>query len=176
MKPTRTSIVSVSLLLALIALATLTGCATNGYQPQQSGYYEQPQQSGYYEPPAQQRQPMQQSQERYGAIDSIQVLRGNGGNGGTSGAGAVVGGIAGAVLGNQVGGGSGRKAATVLGAIGGAMVGNNVEQNRSAATPDTYRLHVRLENGDGVTVVQESLDGLRMGSRVRVVNGRAYAY
>ncbi len=168
MKPTRTSVVSVSLLLALIALATLTGCATNGYQPQQQGQYS--------EPPVQRQQPMQQSQERYGATDSIQVIRGNGGNGGTSGAGAVVGGIAGAVLGNQVGGGSGRKAATVLGAIGGAMVGNTVEQNRSAATPDSYRIHVRLENGDGVTLVQESLDGLRMGSRVRVVNGRAYGY
>ena len=169
MKPTKTRVVGVSLLLALIALAALTGCATNTYpqQQQQAGQY-------YEQPVHRQPQPVyQQSRESYGSIDSIQVIRAPAS---TSGAGAVVGGIAGAALGNQVGGGSGRKAATVLGAIGGALVGNNVEQTRSAQTPDSYRIHVRLDNGDGVTVTQDSLDNLRMGSRVRVVNGRAYGY
>ncbi|MDC8758547.1 glycine zipper 2TM domain-containing protein [Janthinobacterium fluminis] len=161
MKPSRSRVVSVSLLVALIALAALTGCASNYQQP----YANQSNQ--YYEPP------VQQNQARYGAIDSIQVVRPNSGN---SGAGAVVGGVAGAVLGNQVGGGSGRKVATILGAIGGAMVGHNVEQNQNAQVPNSYQIHVRLDNGDGVTVVQDSLDGLRMGNRVQVVNGRAYRY
>ncbi len=47
--------------------------------------------------------------------------------------GAVVGGIAGALLGNQVGGGHGREAATAVGAVVGAMTGDNIaNQNRPA--------------------------------------------
>ncbi len=49
---------------------------------------------------------------------------------GPSGAGAVMGGIAGAALGNGVGHGSGRAAATALGVLGGAILGNNIEGNR----------------------------------------------
>ena len=44
-----------------------------------------------------------------------------------SGAGAVVGAIAGGLLGNAIGGGGGRAAATGAGLIGGAMLGNQVE-------------------------------------------------
>ena len=44
-----------------------------------------------------------------------------------SGAGAVMGGIAGGALGNQIGHGGGRAAATVLGLVGGAMLGNSIE-------------------------------------------------
>lgn len=44
-----------------------------------------------------------------------------------SGAGAAMGAIAGGVLGNQVGGGSGKAAATALGIFGGAILGNNIE-------------------------------------------------
>ena len=44
-----------------------------------------------------------------------------------SGAGAAMGAIAGGVLGNQVGGGSGRAAATALGIFGGVILGNNIE-------------------------------------------------
>ncbi len=63
-------------------------------------------------------------------------------------AGNIVGGIAGALLGNQVGGGSGRVAATAVGGILGAIVGGNVEresQYRNQFTPaqqtyyDPYR-------------------------------------
>jgi uncharacterized protein YcfJ len=44
-----------------------------------------------------------------------------------SGAGAAMGAIAGGVLGNQIGGGSGKAAATALGIFGGAIMGNNIE-------------------------------------------------
>jgi uncharacterized protein YcfJ len=46
-----------------------------------------------------------------------------------SGAGAAIGALAGGILGNTVGGGSGRAAATVLGVVGGAVVGDRVEGN-----------------------------------------------
>lgn len=44
-----------------------------------------------------------------------------------SGAGAVIGAIAGGMLGSQVGNGSGQAAATAIGMIGGAMLGDQIE-------------------------------------------------
>ena len=52
-------------------------------------------------------------------------------------AGTVVGALAGGLLGNQIGGGNGKKIATVAGAVGGGYAGNKVQegmQNR-----DTYQ-------------------------------------
>lgn len=50
------------------------------------------------------------------------VLQGN-----KSGAGAVMGAIAGGAVGNQIGGGAGRAAATALGIFGGAILGDKIE-------------------------------------------------
>jgi outer membrane lipoprotein SlyB len=57
----------------------------------------------------------------------------------------VAGGVLGAVVGNQVGKGSGRAAATVLGAVGGGYVGHKVEERTRTKT--VYQIAVRLENG-----------------------------
>lgn len=143
--------------LILIATTVLGGCATNG--PQQTS------------PPY--STPSQSNASSYGAIESIQLTRAANNS---SGAGAVVGGLVGGLLGNQVGGGGGRTAATVVGAVGGAVVGNSVEQNRNAQAADMYQIRVRLDNGNSTTVVQDSVDDLRVGDRVRVVDGRAYRY
>ncbi len=51
-------------------------------------------------------------------------------------AGTVIGALAGGLLGNQVGGGSGKKIATVAGAAAGGYAGNKVQQNMQAS--DTY--------------------------------------
>ena len=51
-----------------------------------------------------------------------------------SGAGAVIGAIAGGVIGHQVGGGFGRAAATGIGAMTGAVVGDQVEAANTPAT------------------------------------------
>ncbi len=109
----------------------------------------------------------------YGVIDSIQVTRAQGS---ASGAGAVVGGLIGALAGNQVGSGSGRTAATVAGAVGGAVVGNNVENNRNANSQELYQINVRLDNGEYRSITQDSVYDLRVGNRVRVVDGRVYRY
>lgn len=45
-----------------------------------------------------------------------------------SGAGGLLGAIAGAAIGSQIGGGSGRGVAMVAGTLGGALIGNNMEQ------------------------------------------------
>jgi uncharacterized protein YcfJ len=49
-----------------------------------------------------------------------------------SGAGGVVGALAGGAIGNQIGHGDGRAVATILGVIGGALLGNQIESNNNA--------------------------------------------
>lgn len=62
----------------------------------------------------------------------------------TTGAGAVLGAIAGGAAGNAIGGGGGRAAATALGVIGGAVLGNQIEagpsgyRNVQRCTTETY--------------------------------------
>ena len=110
----------------------------------------------------------------YGTIESIQVTQAENR---TSGGGAVVGALVGALAGNQVGSGSGRTAATVAGGVGGALVGNNIEKNRNAnGGQEMYQVNVRMDNGEYRTVVQDSVYDLRVGNRVRMVDGRVYRY
>ncbi|MDR7098724.1 uncharacterized protein YcfJ [Lysobacter niabensis] len=49
-------------------------------------------------------------------------------------AGTALGAVAGGLLGNQVGGGSGKKVATVAGAAGGAYAGRKIQQNQQNKT------------------------------------------
>ena len=63
----------------------------------------------------------------------------------TVGLGTVAGGVIGGLLGNQVGGGSGKTAMTVLGAAGGAFAGNKIEQNMKKVT--VYQVRVRMNDG-----------------------------
>ncbi|MYN11112.1 glycine zipper 2TM domain-containing protein [Pseudoduganella aquatica] len=107
-----------------------------------------------------------------GVIDNIQIVRLDPA---TSGVGAVTGGLVGALVGNQVGSGTGRAAATAAGAIGGAVVGNQVERNRNQPY-DAYQITVRLDNGEYRTINQDSVYDLRVGNRVRMVDGRVYRY
>ncbi len=51
-------------------------------------------------------------------------------------AGTLIGAVAGGLLGNQVGGGNGKKIATVAGAAAGGYAGNKVQENMQAS--DTY--------------------------------------
>ena len=81
-----------------------------------------------------------------------------------SGVGMVAGGVLGAVLGNQVGGGNGRTAATVLGAVGGGWSGNAVEKNIKKDT--VYSVRVRMKDGSSRTLEQARAPAL--GSRVTV--------
>jgi len=87
-----------------------------------------------------------------------------------SGLGAAGGAVVGGLLGNQVGGGSGRQLATVAGAIGGAVAGNQIEGNMKATT--SYEIRVRLDDGTLRTFRQSSQPQWRSGERVRIVKGR----
>ena len=81
-----------------------------------------------------------------------------------TGLGAVAGGVLGAVLGNQVGGGNGRTAATILGAGGGAYLGNTVEKRTRTTT--TYQIKVRMDNGSVRTYTHNQ--PVPVGERVTV--------
>lgn len=74
--------------------------------------------------------------------------------------GAVIGGIAGAVLGNQVGNGHGREAATALGAVVGAFTGDHVS-NRGRG--DRYDQAPRqVQTCQTVNEVQQRLTGYQV--------------
>jgi len=88
-----------------------------------------------------------------------------------SGAGAVIGGVAGGVLGHQIGDGNGKKAATALGAIGGAVAGHQIEKRRAEERVVGYNVQVRLDNGDTRTIRLDSLDGLNVGDRITTQGG-----
>lgn len=83
--------------------------------------------------------------------------------------GMIAGGLAGALLGHQVGGGSGKQIATVAGAAGGALAGNEIEKRMK--TTKHYEVITRLENGGTQAVSYETDPGYKVGDRVRVENG-----
>lgn len=100
-------------------------------------------------------------------------------------AGTAVGAVVGGLLGNQVGGGNGKKIATVVGAVGGGYAGNQV-QGRMQAN-DTYtatetRCNTVIESHDNVIGynvkydLNGKIDQVRMdrdpGSRIPLRDGQ----
>ena len=83
--------------------------------------------------------------------------------------GTIGGGVVGALLGNQVGGGSGRTAAQIAGAVGGAYAGNMIEGRARNATH--YEIVVRLQNGTTQMVPFATDPGYRVGEKVKVDAG-----
>lgn len=101
-----------------------------------------------------------------GTVGSIReiTLRGDG-----SGLGAAGGAVVGGLLGNQVGGGSGKQAMTVVGAIGGALAGNQIE--KQARATQSYETTVHMNNGSTRTVMQATRPAWRQGDHVKIVDG-----
>jgi len=90
--------------------------------------------------------------------------------------GAVLGGIVGAVAGHEIsdktGGSKGNQnIAAAAGAVGGAVAGNAIQNKVQQGT--TYRITVRMEDGNLRTVQQTNLGGIREGSYVQISGGRA---
>ncbi len=94
------------------------------------------------------------------AVNPIQV-KGDG-----SLVGKIGGGVAGAVLGSQIGKGDGRKLAQVAGVIGGAFAGNEIEKR--VRTETHYEVVVRLDNGGSQTVAYSTAPAFNVGTRVRI--------
>jgi outer membrane lipoprotein SlyB len=83
--------------------------------------------------------------------------------------GAIGGGLVGAVLGSQVGGGNGRTAAQIAGVLGGAYAGNKIQANMHNTTH--YEVVVRLQNGGSQTMSFETEPGYRVGDKVQIIDG-----
>jgi len=129
-----------SLAAAACAALWLAGCAT---------------------PPAFQ---VNQPTARDGTVESIQTQTVQN----TPNAVAAIGGaLLGGLLGNQVGGGSGRTVATVVGAAGGAYVGNRAA---SGNTSLVWIIGVRYDDGSVASIQQTASPNLRIGDRVRVTS------
>lgn len=83
------------------------------------------------------------------------------------GLGAIIGAVAGGVLGYQIGNGTGRDVASVAGTLVGAYAGNKV-QNHYASPRAGQHVLVLLDNGVSVGITQPVNSALAMGDRVRV--------
>lgn len=173
-----------SLASTAVVVAGLTACAAPNY-PNQNQNYPSPNQASQGQYPAAQypaaqypaaQYPSSNTQANYaeyGRINNIEVIRSQG-SGSTSGAGAILGGLAGAVIGNQIGSGNGRTAAQIAGVAGGAFAGNAIEKNNRSQLVESFRITVQLDRGGLRSYDIPSANDLRTGDRVRVENGQIF--
>lgn len=96
-----------------------------------------------------------------GTVQSVQEVKEKGQG---SGIGAIGGAVVGGLLGNQVGGGNGKKVMTVVGAVGGGLAGHEAEKHVRATT--AYDVQVRMEDGSVRTF--RRTEPLNPGTRVTV--------
>jgi|GWRWMinimDraft_5_1066013.scaffolds.fasta_scaffold02396_3 uncharacterized protein YcfJ len=97
---------------------------------------------------------------------NVQQVKGEG-----SGVGVVGGAVLGGLVGNQLGGGSGKTLLTVGGAVAGGFAGNEVEKN--VKKHNVFKTKVRMGNG---TVHEYTLKTqYTVGDKVSVVEGRVRA-
>ncbi len=113
------------------------------------------------------RQPVARICNNCAVVESVNPIEVNG-DGGYLG--TIGGGVVGALLGSQVGGGRGRTAAEIAGALGGAYAGRAIEGNVKKVVH--YETVVRLQNGATQTITTEGNPGLRIGEKVRVTDGQ----
>jgi outer membrane lipoprotein SlyB len=151
------------LIAASAAALVAAGCASDPY------YYGDARYDTRYDPRYAPPAYAPAAYADFGRVVAIDVVRGPGR---TSGGGAVAGAIVGGVLGHQIGSGRGNDAATVAGAIGGALAGNEIEKRRN--DDELYRIVVQMRDGREAAFTQPSLEGIRVGDRVRVADGRLY--
>jgi outer membrane lipoprotein SlyB len=110
----------------------------------------------------------------FGRVTGIEYFPGGVTSSGINVPGAIVGGVAGAVLGNQIGSGSGRDAATVLGGAAGAAVGSQVGRTGGTVTNPVYRVSIQTDQGAMRAYDVPGTGDLRIGDRVRIENGVIY--
>lgn len=164
-------------MVAAVAAVSLAGCAVpGGYQDGYQQGYQSGYQPGYQGQPSYRGGGYQGQQAQgvlYGRVESIETVPAQ--NDSPNLLGTVVGGAAGGLLGNQVGGGRGRTAATIGGAVIGALAGNQIEKQMGAGNV-LYRINVRLDDGRLATVTQTGLNNLQVGMRAQVANNTVTPY
>ena len=101
----------------------------------------------------------------YGVVESVREVEVKGD---AKGVGAVGGGLAGAVLGHNIG--DHNKLVTVLGAAGGALLGNQIE--KTARATKQWEMIVRYDDGTTQTFKSEQAPFWHQGDRVRLYEGK----
>lgn len=109
----------------------------------------------------------------YGRVSNIEYYPGGVARTGPNVPGAILGGVAGAVIGHQIGGGSGRDAATVLGGVAGAAIGSQAGRT-TTTTEALYRVTVTTDSGIVRYYDVPATGDLRVGDRVRIDAGVIY--
>jgi outer membrane lipoprotein SlyB len=97
-----------------------------------------------------------------GKVTAVSVKEETGKGGAT---GLIAGGVGGALLGHQVGGGRGKDLATVAGAVGGAYAGHKIEEKMTARK--VWSVAVQYQNGTSNSFVFDQDPGFRVGDRVK---------
>ena len=90
-----------------------------------------------------------------------------------TGAGAIVGGLAGGALASNIGRGNTRTLATIAGAVGGGLLGNSIEKSQRKTV--AYEIIVRMEDGSSRTIASETVPPWRIDEKIRLVNGAIVA-
>ncbi len=153
----------VAMATLLTGALALAGCVTQPYG--NSGRYDRGYAGDYNNAPVR--------CGSCGVVQEVQQVYTDDGNGSGGTLGAVIGAVAGGLLGNTIGKGDGRKAATVGGAVAGGMVGNQMgKRNEGGGT--AWRVVVRRDDGQYVTVTQRQNPGVRNGDYVEIRNGQVY--
>jgi outer membrane lipoprotein SlyB len=91
------------------------------------------------------------------------------GKDGSLGAGGIIGGLTGAVLGSTIGGGKGRLVTGALGALGGGAAGHVIEQKLSEQ--DGMEYQVQTDRGETLTIAQGADPMMSVGQRVLIIQG-----
>jgi outer membrane lipoprotein SlyB len=97
-----------------------------------------------------------------GKVASVDVSE-KAGDGGAIG--VIAGGVAGALLGHQVGGGTGKDIATLAGAAGGAYAGNKIEKKINSSK--VWTVHVVYEDGNRGSFNFDHDPGMKTGDSVK---------
>ena len=146
------SLVLSSSLIALMGVG-LVGCAS----APSSGTYET-------------RQAGTLQNVKYGTVTSIRnIMIENPSSDVGTGAGAIIGGVAG----SEVGGGKGRIVGTVLGSVLGGIAGSNID--KSVQRKPGIEITVRLRDGNTVAISQLADERFRVGDNVKVIVGNGHA-
>jgi outer membrane lipoprotein SlyB len=101
-----------------------------------------------------------------GTVTAVEEVREQGEG---MGIGAVGGGVAGAVIGNQIGEGTTRKIATIAGAAAGAYGGHQAE--KYIRSTSRFDVNVRMDDGTYATISEKTDPGLKAGDQVKIENG-----
>jgi outer membrane lipoprotein SlyB len=101
----------------------------------------------------------------HGVVESVREVEVKGD---AKGIGAVGGGVAGAVLGHNIG--ENNKIVTVLGAAGGALIGNQIE--KQARKSKEWEMTVRYDDGSTQSFQTKEQPYWHQGDRVRLYEGK----